>query len=339
MSSRLEQLLHARRLTGLLDAYAGLGLLRAGLRAGLLEALREPVTEAELAARLNAAPDLLAAWLRAAEAQGFVRRHDGAFELAPFTRWLLDAPEAPALRALLDQAALGWAPRFEDLPRLLKGAERPLYGASAEEGPRMATAWRFLEERAVRALGHIPGVRNARRVLDVGCGHGTMLAAFLARYRDAQGVGVERDLFVAEAARRQLREAGVERRGEIVAGDFMTADLHRGSFDLILVDNSLHYFSPAQHAALFRRVLAHLSPGGVLALQTVVVSGDTLGRLLGGSSLAASFDLYLRCHRNLYGLPDLARVTEELRDAGFSSTGEVAVLPGGTSRYVWARTG
>jgi SAM-dependent methyltransferase len=339
MSSRLEQLLHARRLTGLLDASAGLGVLRAGLRAGLFEALREPVTDDELATRLGVAADLLAAWLRAAEAQGFVRRHDARLELSPFTRWLLGTPEAPALRALLDQAALGWGPRFEELPQLLRGAERPLYGASAEEGPRMATAWRFLEERAVRALGRIPGVRNARRVLDVGCGYGTMLAAFLSRYRDAQGVGVERDLFVAEAARRELREAGVERRGEIVAGDFMTTELNRGSFDLILIDNSLHYFAPAQHAALFRRVLAHLSPGGVLALQTIVVSGDALGRILGGGGLAASFDLYLRCHRNLYGLPDLDRVRAELRDAGFSTTGEVAVLPGGISRYVWARTG
>jgi len=71
----------------------------------------------------------------------------------------------------------------------------------------------------------------------------------------------------------------------------------------------------------------------------VVVNGDTLGRILGGGSLAASFDLYLRCHRNLYGLPEPPRVVEALREAGFSSTGEVAVLPGGTSRYVWARTG
>jgi hypothetical protein len=43
----------------------------------------------------------------------------------------------------------------------------------------------------------------------------------------------------------------------------------------------------------------------------------------------------LRAHRNLYGLPAVQDVHQAMRDAGFSQTGEVPVVPGGAVRFVW----
>ncbi len=230
---------------------------------------------------------------------------------------------------------LGWGPRFEDLPQLLKGADRPRYGGSGE-AQRAAAAARAIEASALSALARIPGARSARRVLDVGCGQGSYLASFLAHYRDAQGVGVDLDPAVAEEARRRLREAEVWRRGEIRVGDFMTLDLP-GRFDLILLNNNLHYFSPADHDTLLRRILAHLTPGGVLAIQTGVVASGSIAQLFGAGAATALQDLFQRAHSNLYGLTEPATLHEELRRAGFEATGEVPVLPGGSALYVWAR--
>jgi len=326
---------HGRALGSALDGFARLHLLRTGIRLGLLEALRRPHDGPALAGRLGLAEDLVQAWLTASVRQGLVKEAKSGYTATSLSLWLLDAPEAAALHALLDQVLLGWNDRFQELPRLLKGGERPRYG-SPEEAQRVAGASRLVEARALAALTQIPGSRSARRMMDVGCGHGTYLAGFLSRYRDAQGLGIELDPAVAEEARRVLREAEVWRRGEIRVGDFLTLEL-QSRFDLVLLNNNLHYFPPVEHTTLFRRALSHLTPGGVLAIQTGVVETGTLAHLLGTDSGIALADLYFRCHANLHGLPDLKVLHASLREAGFQATGEVPVLPGGSNRYVWAR--
>jgi len=328
-------LLRTRRLAGVLRGATELALLRAGLELGLFEALRTPQSAAALAERLGLEGDLVAAWLRAAELHGLLRGEGDRFALGGFARWLLDAPEAASLHAALDQAALTWLPRLGSLPALMKGMERPVWG-SPEEARRTASVSRMLETRALAALGRVPGVGRARRVLDVGCGQGTYLAGFLARHREARGVGIELDPAVAEEARHTLREAQVSRRGEIRVGDFLAMALPPEGFDLALLNQSLHYFAPSARAGLFRRVRAQLAPGGVVAIQTAVVVRDRLSRALGTAASVSGFDLFLRCHRNLYGLPDPQEVARQLREAGFAEVGEVPVIPGGSTRFVWA---
>jgi SAM-dependent methyltransferase len=329
-------LLGARRLARVLEGATQLALLRTGLELGLFEALRTPQGEAALAERLGLAPDLVAAWLRAARANRLLDERDGAYALGSLPRWLLDAPEAASLHAALDQAALAWLPRLATLPALMKGAERPAWG-TPEEARRTASVSRLLEGRALAALGRIPGVRGARRVLDVGCGQGSYLAGFLLRHRDAHGVGVELDPTVAEEARRTLQEAQVSRRAEIRSGDFLAMPLPSEGFDLALLNQSMHYFAPAARAALFRRLREHLSPRGIVAIQTAVPASDLASRLLGTAAGTATFDLFLRCHRNLYGLPDPGELARALQQAGFAEFGEVAVVPGGSTRFVWGR--
>jgi cyclopropane fatty-acyl-phospholipid synthase-like methyltransferase len=180
-------------------------------------------------------------------------------------------------------------------------------------------------------------VRGARRLLDVGCGYGGYLVGMLRRYRDAHGVGIEQDAEVAEIAVRNLKAADLSRRSEVRVGEFMSLDLAAGSYDLILLNNNLYYFAPNIHSALFDRIISHLVPGGLLAIQTAVVSDRVAARLMGLSANTAAFDLYLRAHDNLYGLPDLGELHAGLLAAGFETVAEAAFLPGGAARYVWAR--
>jgi hypothetical protein len=70
-------------------------------------------------------------------------------------------------------------------------------------------------------------------------------------------------------------------------------------------------------------------------VQTLVLTEGILPSLLGLQAGAALFDLLLRTHANLYGLPSSGEVQQSLRDAGFTQTGAVGVVPGGAVRYVW----
>jgi SAM-dependent methyltransferase len=338
VASIFENARHGRALAQALDAFAQVPLLRTGLRLGLFEALRTPQDPDALADRLGLAPDLVAAWARNLQAQGWLQKKGEAYRLAPTTVWLLDAPEAQALHALLEYAVDTMAGRLGALPELMKGAERPVFGR-ADDARRMAAITRLVEPRALRALDQIPGARHPQRVLDIGCGRGDYLAELLTRYRDAMGLGIEIDPGVAEQARRRLAEADVTRRAEVLVGDFRTMELPRGTFDLILLNHNFHYFAPAERPALLRRVRGRLDEAGVVAVQTLVLTEGILPSLLGLQAGAALFDLLLREHSNLYGLPKAAEVHQALRDAGFATTDEVSVVPGGAVRYVWGANG
>jgi SAM-dependent methyltransferase len=334
MTNPFEAARHARSIAGALDAFAQVPLLRAGLRLGLFEALRQPHEPNALAERLGLAPDLVAAWARMLHAQGWLGKRGDAYRIGPLVAWLLDAPEAGALSSLLEHAVESMAPRLRALPELMKGGERPLFG-DREEALRMAAITKLVEPRALRAIERLPGARRPRRVLDIGCGQGSYLADLLRRHRDAMGLGVEIDPRVAEEARRRLVEADVARRAEVRVGDFRSASLPEGRFDLILLNHNLHYFAPGERVALLRRARSRLDEEGVLAVQTLVLTEGLLPSLLGLQAGAALFDLLLRLHRNLHGLPDVDEVHQLLRDAGFAKTGEVPVVPGGAVRFVW----
>lgn len=329
--------LRLRTLAASMQGFARVHVLRTGVTLGLFDTLRRPRGASDLASELGLEPDLVEAWMHSAEALGVLRKTGDAFVINGFSRWLIEAPEASALHGMLDQVVYGWGPQFEALPRLLKGAERRVFG-TPEEATRTAVAARAIEARAIDALVRVPGARHAHRVLDIGCGHGSYLAGFLARHRDASGLGVELDAAVADEARRHLREAEVSRRAEVHVGDFLTLELPAGSWDLAMMNNNLYYFAPADRPALFARARARLTPGGVLAIQLPVAVRDPFSRWLGTAASGAIFDLFLRSFRNLHGLPDPATLHAALHDAGFVETGEVSILPGGGARYFWARS-
>jgi len=322
-----------------LASFSRAHLLRIGIQLGLLSALRQPKTAKQLAQDARLAPDLLQAWLRAAASHGLirmVRERDHAYQIDGFAKWLLETPDSGPLVALLEETIEGYGPIFERMPDLIAGAPRPEF-RSPVANRRAAEISRLVERQALAALGRIPGVHSARQLLDVGCGFGGYLVGMLRRYRDAHGVGIEQDPEVAEIAARNLQAADLSRRGQVRVGEFMSMELAAGSYDLILLNNNLYYFAPNVRPALFDRILSRLVPGGVLAIQTAVVSDRVAGRLMGLSANTAAFDLYLRAHENLFALPDPRELHADLRAAGFESIAETAFLPGGAARYVWAR--
>jgi SAM-dependent methyltransferase len=325
---------NARAFAGAIDAFAQVPLLRAGLRTGLFDALRQPHAAGPLAERLGLAPDLVAAWARLLHSLGWLQKRGEEYRIGPTIAWLLDSQDAASLAALLDQSVETIAPRLSALPELMKGAERPTFG-SRDDALRMAAVTRLVAGRALRVLEKIPGARHPRRILDIGCGQGHYLAELLSRYRDALGIGIELDPRVAEAARQRLSEADVTRRAEIRVGDFLAMEPPPGRFDLILLNHNLHYFTPAQRVVLLRRARGLLDEEGALAVQTLVLTEGLLPSLLGLQAGTALFDLVLRTHANLHGLPAIDELHRALHEAGLPRTGEVPIVPGGAVRFVW----
>ena len=334
---RLADLRHSATVAGLVRPAVRLALLRGGLEEGTFEALSEPRTAAELAEETSTDRELTAAWLRAAEAAGLLELRGNAYGLSSFVRWLLETKSGDAGRALLEQAIHSYGPVLGRYQQIIRCDARPIWRDDLKGAERVSRASRVVGRRAIRALHRVPGVRSARRVLDVGCGEGGYLLELLRRHRDAIGDGVELDAGVAARARARLQAGGVHRRAEIHVGDFTTLELPHVAYDLVLLNNNVYYFGEDQREPLFRRILDHLAPAGVLAIQSPIVSNDPVSRWMGATATIASFDAFLRIHEDLAGLPEPDELQAQLRNAGFGEIGTESIVPGGSIRYVWAR--
>src|SRR5918996_1660516 len=115
------------------------------------------------------------------------------------------------------------------------------------------------------------GIEPGRRVLDLGCGWGPLLA--FIRERGASGVGVTLSSAQAAACRRHGLDVHVHDARQVTRDSF-------GTFDAIASLGAFeHFCSPEEHAAgrqdeiyrgLFARVASLLPDQGRLYLQTMV---------------------------------------------------------------------
>jgi cyclopropane-fatty-acyl-phospholipid synthase len=115
------------------------------------------------------------------------------------------------------------------------------------------------------------GIGPGRRILDLGCGWGPLLA--YVRERGGDGVGVTLSSAQAKACRRHGLEVHLRDAREVSTADF-------GSFDAVASLGAFeHFCSPEDHAAgrqdqiyrdLFANIADLLPAGGRLYLQTMV---------------------------------------------------------------------
>jgi O-methyltransferase involved in polyketide biosynthesis len=99
-------------------------------------------------------------------------------------------------------------------------------------------------------------------LLDVGGGTGSWSIA-VARAHPQIGVTVFELPTVAEIARRRFAEVGLGSRAGVIAGDAMNEDLPTG-YDVFLLANIIHYWSPEQNNGLLQRVRSAAEKGATL---------------------------------------------------------------------------
>jgi SAM-dependent methyltransferase len=96
--------------------------------------------------------------------------------------------------------------------------------------------------------------RSARRVLDVGCGDGSLGRALKAR----QSVSVTGVTFSSEEAERASRALDRVERADLESADLA----HLGSFDCVVASHVLEHLRDPE--SVLRRLRANLEPGGTL---------------------------------------------------------------------------
>ena len=118
---------------------------------------------------------------------------------------------------------------------------------------RSATPRTFTAGRVVRRLADSLGLRRSPpRGLDVGGGTGSWSIAVARKYPHVEATVLELPA-VADIAREHVAAAGLASRIDVVAGDAMAGALPPG-YDVFLLANLIHYWSPEGNRALLQRV-------------------------------------------------------------------------------------
>lgn len=216
-----------------------------GLADELAAGVRRP---ADLAEAVNASSSAVARLLRAAAVLGLVREVEpDRFELTPTGRCL------GAGRDSLRDIAVGLTdPAFwrswEHLEHAVRSGCTPneqaigsdiwtYYRREQAEGARFAAAMQALASTGSSAVADACELNGVSRIVDVGGGHGQLLAELLVRAPHAHGVLLDLP-DVLPAALSLLTARGVADRVELVAGDFLCETPAGG--DLYLLKSVLH---------------------------------------------------------------------------------------------------
>ena len=99
-----------------------------------------------------------------------------------------------------------------------------------------------------------------QRVLDLGCGTGTLVVLLKRKYPSAEIVGLDPDPKALRRARKKVRRAGVSVQLDEGFADELPYD--EGTFDRVLSSLMLHHLEDQDREKMLREVLRVLKPGG-----------------------------------------------------------------------------
>jgi demethylspheroidene O-methyltransferase len=289
---------YERRLFDLMAGFTYSQVLAALVQLRLLDRLAEaPQSADELAPQLALSPAAAATLLDAAVALRLLKRdRDGVY--APGLLGTVLRTQ-PGIQAMVEHHALLYAD-LQDPVGLLRGQTRPTqlsrywtYSGNPEAAQLTAaqvasySTLMSVTQRLIAGeiLDAYP-IAQHQCLLDVGGGEGTFLLAAAARAPQLRLMLFDLPA-VAERAREQLAEAGVQARAQCFSGDFRACGLPQGA-DVVSLIRVAFDHDDATVLVLLRAAHAALPAGGTLLLaEPMVVPGRD------EPSGAAYFGLYL----------------------------------------------
>ncbi len=254
----------------------------AAVELGVFEALASgPRSVSEVAERVSASERGAGLLLDALEALGYVQSRGGRYAATPATRkWLMQsfARGIPFFESMV----------FDRWGHLVESIRRGAPVASGFEWLEgHPERWAAYEEAmCVIAQTAAPEIvsktrlsRAARRLLDIGGGHGVYAIEFCRIHKDLSAAIF--DLPPAlEIARRTIAAENMAGRISMSEGDLRSDDFGSG-YDIVLLFNILHCFRAEENADLLRRISRAMTLGG-----TVAVLEQTADRVGGSAGYA-----------------------------------------------------
>lgn len=255
-------------------AYKTTALLTTGIELGVFDALAESTgTAAELAGRLSLSERGSRLLLNGLAALGLLESDGSSYGLAEGSASLLVRGRpgyvgdmARVMASRWEWEAFGRLPEAvrQGGPVVAEHAETPRYAYWEQFAAYAGVVARPTAALAAEVLRPWAADRDRLDVLDVACGHGLYGYTLASQQPHARVWSLDWPNVLPQA-RKHAAEMGVADRVATIAGDMFDVELG-GPYDVVMVTNVLHHFSPERCIALLRRLAASMTPDGRLVL-------------------------------------------------------------------------
>jgi SAM-dependent methyltransferase len=243
--------------------------LLVGTKLGVFEALgQEPLTAAEVAAKLGTEREATGKLLNALAGLGYLRAAGNGFALSSAARrWLVPGSPQSLRDWVLEQELLEWRwlESLEDFVRTGQSLQTH-DGLSGDAWGAYQRGMRSLAGlSAAEVARRVPVPKGARQMLDIGGSHGYYSVALCRRHPGLRSVVLDLPQAICHAAP-LLAAEGMGDRVVHRAGDAASDEFGTAAFDLVLIAHAVHHFDVPTSRDLVRRAARALRPGGFFAI-------------------------------------------------------------------------
>lgn len=297
---------------------------------GIFSALgHSAANAADLAGQLEVNPLALVRLLNAAVGLGLLEKENEVYRVNATVAQCLSYDSPYYLGNLIKREGAFYR-RWSNLSQAVRTGQRPPENSADEHDPHWVRNFELALYDAARtaapavatSLGPLLGQpTEARRVIDVGGGHGAYSIALAEHYPNLQAVVFELPA-AAEVAREIIAASPVAERVTALAGDFKLNELapDGANFDMALLFGILVSETAASAKALLGKVYNALVPGGWL-----VIRGFYLDATRSGPLEATLADLHMLLSTEAGGTHTLEELTNWLEETGFGSLVKLAL--------------
>lgn len=242
--------------------------IMAGAELGIYEAIgKSSKTANEVAAACNTNAHATKQLLNCLVGIGYLNWTDEKYSLKKkYHKWLLKESEANLIGKLRFQLVeWNWMAMLEDYVRT--GKTLQLHSSVNEkEWNLYQEGMRDLSVNAAKELaGKIPLSKDATSMLDIGGSHGLYSIELCKKYPALKSTILELPGAI-ESASAIAKRYDTTGRVSYKAGNALEDDLGTEQYDLVMINNVVHHFTPEQNNALAKKVARALKPGGIFII-------------------------------------------------------------------------
>ena len=315
---RNHQLLALTGSNALLKPFYQLNYLVAAKECGLFELLDAPKDFKQLAevyCRDDKAREALEAWLGLGVRLGYLGLDTRGYALKGLAKKLA-LPQNDAALALLQEAAGLHSNLISQTVGKLRNGE--LWNLEDQDGEIIARSSLVMEAFQTEAIDRFFPASGVASLLEIGCGSGVYIRYAANRNPSLRALGLELQPNVADVARRNISEWGLQGRVKIEAGDIRLKAPDE-CFSIVTLYNNIYYFPVESRVPLLQHIRQFIEPGGFLLLITCCQGGSLGVEVLNLWGAATWTGGRLPARHELIG---------QLHQAGFQDVQTSRLIPG-----------
>ena len=242
--------------------------IMAGAELGIYEAIgKNSRTADEIAAECKTNAHATKQLLNCLVGVGYLNWTDEKYSLkTKYHKWLLKESESNLISKLRFQLIeWNWMAMLEDYVRT--GNTLQLHNSVNEkEWNLYQEGMRDLSVNAAKELAaKIPIAKNATSMLDIGGSHGLYSIELCKKYSALKSTILELP-GAMESASAIAKRYDTTGRVSYKAGNALEDDLGSEQYDLVMINNVVHHFTPEQNNTLAQKIARALKPGGIFII-------------------------------------------------------------------------